>query len=165
MFNFEFILLILFALILTALILSISWLYTIKKENKKLKISKAELVSEYEKVDFKYAKEALDFLDRIIKDKFNYHLYNNILPIYLDKKIPEKKFISTIKEKIYVSIVGGFSTGTKKSILKFFTEKGIEIYIHEKIMVHLNQTDFRATNNEGQLSDKLNIRDLEKFLP
>ena len=84
--------------------------------------------------------------DRIVYEKFNYYKYSTLLPIYMDSKVPERKAIHEIKEKIYVSIVGGFTRSIKHSILKFFTEKGIEIYIHEKIMVLMNDTDFRTSD-------------------
>jgi hypothetical protein len=107
----------------------------------------------------------MNFLDRIIQEKYKYHLYTSLLPIYLDRKIPEKKLISTLKEKIYVSIVGGLTPETKKSILNFFTEKGIEIYIHEKIMVLMNETDFRSTEKYTEAFRDIKEKNINNLMP
>ena len=117
------------------------------------------------KVDFKYAEDAMKFLDKIIYEKYKYHLYTTLLPIYLDKQIPEKKMISDIKEKIYVSVVGSLTRETKKSILNFFTEKGIEIYIHEKIMVHMNETDFRSTEKFTEAFRDIKSKNVDQLIP
>jgi len=103
-----------------------------------------------EKIDFKYAEQAMKFMDVIIYNKYKFYMYTILIPIYLDQKVPEKKLINDLKEKIYVSVVGGLTTQTKKSILNFFTEKGIEIYIHEKILVHMNETDFKTSGKYSE---------------
>jgi len=120
-------------------------LQIIRNENFKLK----ESIENNKTVDFKYASEAMNFLDKIIVEKYKFYMFSTLMPLYLDKQVPEKKIINEIKEKIYVSVVGGLTLETKKSILKFFTEKGIEMYTHEKILVLMNETDIRT-------SDKLN---------
>ena len=163
--NFELVLLITTAIFISLYIYNKNEISSQYKEIQKLTSHNKELISKNEKIDFNYAKTTMDFLDRVIQDKFDYHLYNNILPIYLDKKIPEKKVISSIKEKIYVSVVGGLTPEVKKSILNIFTEKGIEIYINEKIMVLLNRTDYRATNSTKNTIDRMSDRDISKIIP
>jgi hypothetical protein len=162
MFNLEMILLIVIAI-------TVPYLFYLKISNqdlkKKLKKAEKTIIQKESNVDFKYAQSAIEFLDKIIKDKFNYHLYTNILPAYMDNKIPEKKVISDIKDKIYVSVVGGLSQETKKSILNFFTEKGIEIYVHEKIMTHMNETDFRTVNKHDEAFKNLDARRVNTVMP
>jgi hypothetical protein len=108
--------------------------------------------------------DALNFLDRIIKEKYNYHLYLILLPIYSDNKIPEKKVINELKEKIYVSVVGSLTHPVKKEILRFFTEKGIELYVHERIVILMNETDFRAVDKFNEAFRDLNKNNIEKIL-
>ncbi len=95
-------------------------------------------------VDLTRGQVAMDFIDRLIQEKYNYYMYLELLPIYLDRKIPEKNVINKVKEKIYVSVVGSLSVDVKYEMLKFFTERGMEIYVNEKIVVMINRTDFKS---------------------
>jgi len=128
------------------------------KENKKEKEK-----TDFEIFSIKEYRETLDFLDRIIQDKYQYYMYLNLLPIYMDRKIPEKKVIQDTKEKIYVSVVGGITLNFKKKILNIFTEKGIEIYINEKIIVLINQTDFASTNHNEAFKEVSSVN-VDKIL-
>jgi hypothetical protein len=107
---------------------------------------------------------ALNYLDRLIKEKYQYYLYLDLLPIYLDRKIPEKNIISKIKEKIYVSIVGSLTREVKHEILKYFTEKGIEIYVNERIIVYMNETDFQTAQKYTEYFREINANDIDKIL-
>ncbi len=117
-----------------------------------------------QEASIKNAFEVLNFLDRFIKDKFNYHLYLELLPIYLDNKIPEKNLIKTLKEKIYVSVVGSLSQSLKKKIMQYYTEKGIEIYIHEKIIVYMNETDFKTASKFSEAFRDLDNKKIDRLL-
>jgi hypothetical protein len=117
-----------------------------------------------QEASIKTAFEVLNFLDRFIKDKFNYHLYLELLPIYLDNKIPEKNLIKTLKEKIYVSVVGSLSQSLKKKIMQYYTEKGIEIYIHEKIIVYMNETDFKTASKFSEAFRDLDNKKIDRLL-
>jgi len=127
-------------------------------------VSLIEDIQSKEHIDFVYIQEAMKFMDNIIDSKYNYYLYNVLMPIYLDKKIPEKKLVETTKEKIYVSVVGGLTPSVKKSILEFFTEKGIEIYIHERIIVLMNRTDFHSTSKNEAFKD-LKVPGVDALIP
>ena len=119
----------------------------------------------FKRTDFKYTEDAIKFLDKLIEDKYNFYMYTVLIPIYLDHKIPEKKIIHDLKEKIYVSVVGGLQIRTKKSILEFFTEKGIEIYIHEKILVHMNKTDFKTAGKYSEAFRELRVNKMDVLIP
>ncbi len=116
-------------------------------------------------VDLQKGQLAIDYLQRLISEKYNYYMYLDLLPIYLDRKIPEKNIIKDVKEKIYVSVVGSLTKPVKQEILKFFTEKGIEIFVHESIVIHMNKTDFQASDsvNSRFISD-LRDADIDKIL-
>jgi uncharacterized protein YneF (UPF0154 family) len=125
---------------------------------------KKPLLQNSQVFNFKSGQEALDYLDRLIKEKYTYQLYANLLPIYLDRKIPEKNIVKEIKEKIYVTTVGSLSPEVKREILKYFTQKGIEIYINEKIMIYMNETDFRTAEKFTESFRDLKPDQVEKFL-
>lgn len=148
-------------IVIVGLVLMSSKIYGIFKKPKKIK---SEESTEIRETNFKTAEEALNFLDRFIKEKYNYHLYLSLLPVYLDKKIPEKNLIKTIKEKIYVSVVGSLSQPMKKLITHYFTEKGIEIYIHEKIITYMNETDFRSAEKFGEAFRDLDATKVDRIL-
>lgn len=130
-----------------------------------LEMSEKITAFEMIKTDFNYTQSILDFLDRIIKNKYNFYMYTELMPIYLDQKVPEKRIVSELKEKIYVSVVGGLTIKTKKSILDLFTEKGIEIYIHERIMILMNETDFKTSGKFSEAFKDLNPRRMDGIIP
>ena len=165
MINLELILILVTSIALTFSIFTKLENTALYKKIKDLLQKNKDLKIRLENVDFKYAEDAMKFLDKIINEKYKYHLYATLMPIYLDKKIPEKKTIGEIKEKIYVSVVGGLTSETKKSILNFFTEKGIEIYIHEKIMVLMNETDFRSTEKFTEAFRDIKTRNIDQLIP
>jgi len=139
----------------------------ISKAYKELEQKNSEYLQELEfkRIDFKYTEDAIKFLDKLIEDKYNFYMYTVLIPIYLDQKIPEKKMIHDIKEKIYVSVVGGLQTRTKKSILEFFTEKGIEIYVHEKILVLMNRTDFKTSSKYSEAFRGIKVNGIDTIMP
>ncbi len=169
--SFEFMLLmIIVGASITIITLIINWFILRSKYKKKDIIKVQELKEANEALmnpesDFVYMQKALDFLDRVIKDKFDYYMYTTLLPLYLDNQVPEKKSMQELKVKIYVSVVGGLTTKTKRSILDFFTEKGIEIYIHEKIMIYMNKTDFKTAGKFGEAFRNIRPKNMDTLLP
>ncbi len=138
---------------------------TIKSKLKKTeKEIETEEVNEPAEIDLTKGQLAIDYLERIISEKYNYYKYLELLPIYLDNKIPEKKVIKETKEKIYVSVVGSLTTEVKRELLKFFTEKGIEIFVHEKIIIHMNQTDFRASEKLTESFREITAGNVDKLM-
>jgi hypothetical protein len=87
-------------LIITGLSFSAFILYFIKFKYADKKVHELERINNLKTVDFKYATEAMVFIDSLVELKFSYHLYSVLMPIYLDKKIPEKKQVNEIKENI-----------------------------------------------------------------
>ena len=115
------------------------------------------------KIDMEEADKILNYLNRLIKEKYNYYMYLELLPLYMENKVPENKVIDSIKKKIYATVVGGFPHAMKQNILKYFTEKGIEVYINERILFYINQTDFKLNPEENFKGIKSG--NLEKFMP
>jgi maleate cis-trans isomerase len=133
-------------------------------KHKELEIKEKEIQECTNEIDVVEGMKVIDFLERMIKEKYNYHMYLTLLPIYIDKKIPEKKVISDLKEKIYVSVVGSLTKDVKRKILQFFTEKGIEIYIHEKIIIFMNETDFRSAEKYNEAFRDISVSNVDKIL-
>ncbi len=165
--SFEFMLLMIIvgAIVLIATLIINWFILRSKYKTKTLKLKEANIDLLNPDSDFIYMQKALDFLDRIIKDKFDYYMYTTLLPLYLDNKIPERKEMQELKIKIYVSVVGGLTTKTKRSILNFFTEKGIEIYINEKIMIYMNKTDFKTAGKFGEAFRNVRPKNIDTLLP
>jgi hypothetical protein len=115
-------------------------------------------------IDLVHGQETLNFIDRIVKEKYSYHLYLTLMPIYLDRKIPEKKKIQELKEKIYVAVVGSLSVSVKNEVLRFFTEKGIEIYVHERIIILMNETDFKNAEKFTEAFRDLNANKIDQIM-
>lgn len=145
----------------------IIFLWTIRKDiiKKKEELILKEMEKCKPKIDFTTGQKAMDYLDRLIKDKYQYYLYARFLPVYLDRKIPEKNIVNEIKEKIYVTVVGGLTQDVKQEILKYFTQKGIEIYINEKIMVYMNETDFKTAEKYYETFRDMRPELMEKITP
>ncbi len=120
--------------------------------------------AKYADIDLRKGQLAMDFLERLIREKYNYYMYLELLPIYLDRKIPEKNTIKNIKEKIYVSVVGSLTRSVKHEILNFFTEKGIEIFVNEKIIIMMNETDFRSAEKFTEAFREINANNVDRII-
>jgi len=162
---------ILIGLILIGLILLIWFGLALKKfikNVKRLKKMEEELIEEDRKknqiINLIHGQEVLSFLESLIKDKYQYYLYQDLLPIYLDSKIPERTVVKKVKEKVYASIVGSLTTSVKQEILRFFTEKGIEILVNEKIITYMNETDFRASDKLNESFREINASNVSRVI-
>ena len=109
------------------------------------------------------AQEVLVYLNALIQEKFNYHLYSKLLTTYSDNRVPEVKDIKKIKEHIYLSVTTSLAVGFKKTILRYHTVKGIEVIIHERVMTLLNEVDFTMTNKKDGFKE-LNLKNLSKII-
>ncbi len=134
-------------------------------DNRPTKNTEAGVEAEVEvEIDLKQGQAAMDYLERLILAKYNYYMYLELLPIYLDQKIPEKNTVKKVKERIYVSVVGSLTRPVKNEILKYFSEKGIEIFIHEKIMIHMNETDFQTSSKFSETFREINNTNIDKLI-
>lgn len=161
----------LFFIVLFAILLTISFgsfIYILNDISKK-KQNEANELPEYfseipAKLDIKEAQEVLDYLNNLIREKFNYHLHSKLLPLYVSGKIPETKVVKEIKENIYLSVTASVSPQLKKIILKYFSSKGVELLIHEKIMTMINEVDFTMTKSEKDVFKDITAKNISKIL-
>lgn len=116
----------------------------VKKDNKK-----------DTKVDVKYLKELKSYLDEILKDKFEYLLINEILPIYYAGKTLDKNKLKELNDDFYFRVSLNLSKEVKYELKKHFNEEGIKFYINEKFINYLNKIDKTMSNKEpGALTNK-----------
>ena len=114
-------------------------------------------------VNFKTASDALEFINKITEEKFNFYLFGELLPLYQKSKIPETSVITEIKNSIYLSITASLTSDMKLEILKFFTKKGVEMHIHEKIMLLMNKIDYTLTSDSKNFNE-INPNNIHKIL-
>ncbi len=115
-------------------------------------------------IDLNEGQDSINFLERLIKEKYNYYMYLELLPIYIEQKIPEKKLIEEVKSKIYANVVGSLTRDVKQELLRFFTDKGIEIYVNEQIIILMNQTDFKASEKITESFREITPGTIDKIL-
>ena len=80
-------------------------------------------------------------MDSIIEEKFKFYMFSKFLPYYTIGKKPDKKDVDDIKEQFYIDVTITFSKEYKKLIKLYFTTDGIQLYINEKFLYHLNKLD------------------------
>ncbi len=145
-----------------AIFMTVIWIVSLFKKPKEIKIEVPVVQTE---VDINKSQLLIGFIEKLTKEKYTYYMYLELLPIYLDGKIPEKNKVQEIKEKIYASVVGSLTTEIKQEFLKFFTEKGIEIFVHQRIIILMNETDMTASDTPGsRFIGDLRNADLDKIL-
>ena len=97
------------------------------------------------------ADELINFLDKIIKTKFNFYFINEILPYYQAGEKIDKPTLKEIQERFYIDVSALLNKNFKKLYKKYFTTQGIEIYINEKFIYFINKFD--SLNIEEKITD------------
>jgi len=98
----------------------------------------------------KDGKDALEILDNIILDKYQYYLYTQIFPKYMGstKKVAiGKEEFHNLKENFWVEVMGGITPELLEKVKYIFNEKGLIIYINEKFITLFNKTDAKFMDN------------------
>ena len=136
-------------------------------KNKKLFKEEIKEIEETHEIDFQKVQAAEKILDNLIKTNFKVQFYLEFLPVYLDKKVPEKSLINKAKQNIYISVIGKLTPDYLKILLSVYNKKGLEMLIHEKILVMINELDysFSERKRNGGISDEINIRNISDVLP
>jgi len=104
-------------------------------------------------LDLNEAEKAKAFLDRVIKDKFEFYLVTEILPIYKSGKQLDKNQVEELKEQFFIDVSFLLTKETKKILKKYFNTDAIKIYIIEKFYTHLNKVDIMYFN-ENRINEK-----------
>jgi hypothetical protein len=136
-----------------------------KKNSKKIK--KDDDVKENEKskqsdskIEHLKAKYVMDFINDLIKRKYEYYLYKDILPVYIGNEFSKKEKFSKerfleLKEFFFNDIFMSLSPEMKKELVSLFSPSGIEIYIHQQFATYFNKTDAKFLNIEEEIKDNM----------
>jgi len=106
------------------------------------------------------AKFIMEFLNDLIKKKYEYYLYKDILPVYIGneyskkEKFSKEKFLE-LKEFFFNDIYMSLSPEIKNDIITLFSKSGIEIYIHQQFATYFNKTDAKFLNTEEDIKDNM----------
>ena len=115
--------------------------------------------------DFDQSAKALQFLDRLIQKKIEVYYLTELLPVYNQNQIPENSLVKKIHDEIYLIITASITPKIKQEYLKFFTKKGIEMYIRQEITRILNKLDLENNNNSEPFRDlKTQINKIDKII-
>jgi len=87
------------------------------------------------------AQEVRRLLNDIIKEKFNFYLINELLPMYYGNKKPDKNDINELQERFFTDVSLLITKDLKKIFLKYYTTEGIKIYINEQFLYYVNKID------------------------
>jgi len=111
------------------------------------------------KLDLSEAEKAKQFLDKIIRDKFEYYLATEILPVYKVGKTLDKKQVNELKEQFFIDVSYFLNKNVKNILKSYFNTEAIKIYIIEKFFTNLNKVDMT-------FFEELNIneKDIEKMI-
>jgi len=111
------------------------------------------------KIDLTEAEKAKQFLDKIIKDKFEYYLVTEILPLYKIGKTLDKNQVNELKEQFFIDVSYFINKDLKNILKSYFNKEAIKIYIIEKFFIYLNKVDMSFFEEIN-----LNEKDFEKMI-
>jgi len=114
-------------------------------------------------IDVSKYEERRKFLDDFILLNFKISLYTEILPLYNTNKSLQKKQINEIRNKIFAGVIGKLRPEILNLYFDYFTEKGFEMYVHEKIWFLLNEVDYKY-KEKGEFFKDVNLRTLNKII-
>ena len=131
--------------------------YKINKLSKQLKLSKEDNVKLKEKVEKSEKMLSIDettkymqFFDKLLMDKLNFYFFNHFLATYEKGKDVNKELIKDIKTQFYIDVSSALCMDQKRQLLKIFTEKSIELYIHQYFLQKLNELDVKFKGGKSK---------------
>ena len=156
-------------LILLGLLLFIIFIFykLTKNHEHNIKNITENIKKEYEKnnkkyINNKYGKEAIDILDKIITDKYQFYLYKYILPVYLgsNKSSPmSKEKFKNIKEQFFIEIMKSVSPNITEALYLIYSTEGLMLYINEKFITLFNKTDSKFLNSGENIYKNNDVKD------
>ncbi len=120
---------------------------------KKLNIELNLKLNNLKNYDLTEAEKAKSFLDKIIKDKFEYYFITEILPVYKIGKTLDKKQVNDLKDQFFLDVSFFINKEAKKILKKYYNTEAIKIYIIEKFFINLNKIDVTYFE-DAKISDK-----------
>lgn len=117
-------------------------------------------------LDIKEAKEILLFINDIIREKFNHQMYSKLLPNYIANKSIDLATHKDIIDRIYTTVTITLTPGIRKKIKKYYTTKGIELLIKERVISLISEVDFNMGNskNKKAIMDDFDSKSIQRLL-
>jgi len=128
-------------ILLSIIILSVSTVisYIIIKNRKLESNERIQLTSQLSIDDtINYQK----FFDNLLLVKFNFYA-NQYLANMLKGKSVDKSEIKSGKDQFYIDVSSTLNKYQKEQLLKIYSERGIELYIHQSFLRMLNDIDIK----------------------
>lgn len=113
-----------------------------------VKIKKLELPMKVDDV-IKY----LNVFDGLLLSKFNYYVHVNFLANFEKRKEISKETIKNIKDEFYIDVSSTLTSEQKYKLLEIFSNKGIEMYIHQFFLQKLNELDVKYKRIDSTIKD------------
>lgn len=120
-----------------------------KKMNSVLNKTRKEF-NDYVKSDLpiKESKEVFEFLNELILVKFKYYLNVHFMANFASDKEIDKKDIKKFKNDFYLDVSSTLNDKQKNRLLKVFSQKGIELYLHQSFLRLFNDANIKFKNGE-----------------
>ncbi len=96
----------------------------------------------------KESKEVFEFLNELILVKFKYYLNVHFMANFASDKEIDKKDIKKFKNDFYLDVSSTLHNKQKERLLKVFSQKGIELYIHQSFLRLFNDANIKFKNGE-----------------
>ena len=96
----------------------------------------------------KDSKEVFEFLNDLILVKFKYYLNVYFMANFASDKEIDKADIKKFKNDFYLDVSSTLNNEQKKRLLKVFSQKGIELYIHQSFLRLFNDANIKFKNGE-----------------
>lgn len=95
----------------------------------------------------------LNVFDNLLLSKFNYYIHVHFLANFEKRKEISKETIRGIKEEYYIDVSSTLKSEQKYKLLEIFSNKGIEMYIHQFFLQKLNELDVKYRKIDDTLKD------------
>ena len=125
----------------------------ISLQNTSIKILEDEIKKLKKPMHIDDANKYLNLLDKLLITKFNYYIFSNFLANLEKRKEISKENIKSIKNEFYIDVSSTLQTEQKYKLLEVFSEKGIEMYIHQFFLQKLNELDVKYKKQEASLTE------------
>lgn len=154
-------------LILTAMLIGTSFMIIrYKKTIRNIKEELINTIQEKTKIEKKYqiisiqdTDASLDFLNKLLDIKFGYYLNTFLIAYFVNDKELDKKEIKKLKDDFYLDISNTLNNQQKNNLLRVFSQKGIELYIHQTFLRLLNDANIKFRDS-GNGPDNVNKQTL-----
>ena len=95
----------------------------------------------------------LNIFDKLLLTKFNYYIHVHFLANFEKKKEISKEAIKNIKQEFYVDVSSTLRMEQKYKLLDIFSDRGIELYIHQFFLQKLNELDVKYKKQDESVKD------------